>query len=218
MEHYPGTRKRGERGYQEGRETSVSDPGHCPDAARSCGDPGKKTPAKTVKQQLQRRLRLIWAFYTRCSEYRWGKRRSRIIGLSSLMYVLPSLALFPVCHWEAWLWALVSVLSFNADYVFAGMRDSLWICAAHMIDRYVASLMLGVQIVWNIPLWFSKGIVPGATGTLLIVISCILKYVGERTRSYDRHVVYHSAWHLVGGLGRLLVAVLEYPKLLKEWY
>ncbi|CBZ56237.1 conserved hypothetical protein [Neospora caninum Liverpool] len=173
---------------------------------------------KSFAERVRRRLRLISAFYLHCREYKWGRRRSRTIALSSALYLLPALALFPVCTWEAWLWILTAIFSFNADYTFAGMRDNLWICGVHMADRYFASAMLGLQIFYNIPLWFRKAISIGAIGLGLTLACCVFKLLGMRTKVFRHHVIYHTLWHVIGSVGRVLVAVLEYPELLTMWY
>ncbi|KEP61104.1 UNVERIFIED_CONTAM: hypothetical protein HHA_251520 [Hammondia hammondi] len=184
----------------------------------ACVEPKLPREKTRLADSVRRRVRLVTAFYLHCHEYKWGRRRSRTIGLSSAFYVLPALALFRVCRWEAWLWAVTAVFSFSADYVFVGMRDSAWICGVHMADRYVATVMLGVQCLYNLSLWFTKGIHVGALGLSLIVVSCAFKVLGSRTKVYRRHAVYHSLWHVFGSVGRVLVAVLEYPQLSALWY
>ncbi|EPR63318.1 putative transmembrane protein [Toxoplasma gondii TgCatPRC2] len=189
---------------------STKKPGACVEPEPPCEKTG-------LASSVRRRIRLVTAFYLHCHEYKWGRRRSRTIGLSSAFYMLPALALFPVCRWEACLWAVTAVFSFSADYIFAGMRDNAWICGVHMADRYVATAMLGVQCLYNLPLWFTKDIHLGALGLSLIVVSCAFKVLGSRTKVYRRHAVYHSLWHVFGSVGRVLVAVLEYPELSAMW-
>ncbi|PFH31464.1 hypothetical protein BESB_028990 [Besnoitia besnoiti] len=168
--------------------------------------------------RVRRRLRVVYSFYRYCHEYKWERRQSRTIALSSLLYFLPALALLPVCQWESWLWAFTAAVSFSADYIFVGMRHNMWVCGVHMTDRYVATGMLALQIFYNVPLWFSKGLHIGLAGVMLIICSCFFKCLGTRTKVYRHHVVYHSLWHVVGGVGRVFVAALEYPELLQMWY
>lgn len=166
---------------------------------------------------LRNRAHRTFVFFTVCTDYRWSGQRAKLIALSCLFFVIPALTLLPVCAWEALLWAAVCVVSYLADYTFSGRRDTVAIRAVHMTDRYLASVMLGIQIIYNIPLWFHRGVTIGATGTVFTIASCFCKYLGGETDDFQVHVIFHSLWHVLGSTGRATVAFLEYPGLRETW-
>ncbi|KAL8441924.1 hypothetical protein Emag_006802 [Eimeria magna] len=157
------------------------------------------------------------------TSYKWGKRRSRLVGLSCLVYLLPYLCLSSSSsssssssgssisrkQAESYMWLCVTFFSFLSDYVFSGQRHSRGVRALHLADRWLASAALLLQCTFNLRLWFLASVSTGSAGLLLILFCCLVKYIGVLAHTFTQYAWAHSAWHLAGAASRCVMVFLE---------
>ncbi|KAL8431856.1 hypothetical protein ACSSS7_004985 [Eimeria intestinalis] len=152
------------------------------------------------------------------TSYKWGERRSHLVGLSCFVYLLPYLCLSSSRsssssssgqQAESYMWVCVTCFSFLSDYVFSGQRHSRGIRALHLADRWVASAALLLQCTFNLRLWFLSSFSTGAAGLILIFFCCFVKYVGALAHTFTQYAWAHTAWHLAGAASRCIMVFLE---------
>lgn len=125
------------------------------------------------------------------------KCRSKIAGLSGILYALP--ALVAVGHpYDQIMWTVQAMLSILADYCYI-CQDSFW----HGVDRYFA-IFNAVTIVWRVSVVLSWHI----AFLMIIPMGC---FVGasraKDQRDLDSWHVWHCLWHVSSGP---LVGVVVY--------
>lgn len=75
---------------------------------------------------------------SRQSSLPWGHRRSKLIGISCFLFLLPiPLLLKSCCPFAAFMLAVVTVSSFSSDYVYTGVESR-----SHLLDRALAPVAL----------------------------------------------------------------------------
>ena len=75
---------------------------------------------------------------SRQSSLPWGHKRSRMIGISCFLFLLPiPLLVQSCCPFAAFMLAVVTVSSFSSDYLYSGVES--W---SHLLDRLFAPIAL----------------------------------------------------------------------------
>ena len=75
---------------------------------------------------------------SRQSSLPWGHRRSKLIGISCFLFLLPiPLLLKSCCPFAAFMLAVVTVSSFSSDYIYTGVESR-----SHLLDRALAPVAL----------------------------------------------------------------------------
>ncbi|XP_026193083.1 uncharacterized protein LOC113147277 [Cyclospora cayetanensis] len=154
------------------------------------------------------------------SSFRWGHRRSVLVGISCFFYLVPSFCLFytsrsgrslrSVEHEvEAYVWLVVTLASFLSDFIFSGQRHNWVVRAVHMTDRWVASAALLLQCIYNVPLWFAASFSTGCLGLILVLCCCCVKSLGASASCFSAYVWSHTNWHLAGAVARSIMAFVE---------
>lgn len=166
-------------------------------------------------------LRFFSYYWDVGPSFKWNCRRSRLIGFSCLMYLLPGLCLFcssansnsdsnsSMKLRESYLWIFVTMFSFLSDYVFSGQRHIWCVRAVHLADRWLASAAFFLQCIYNLPLWFCISVSTGVLGLVLICMCCYIKYLGGIARRYREYALAHTTWHIAGAIARCIMAFLE---------
>lgn len=166
---------------------------------------------KWVRRAASRAVLFYWDCRT---PFKWGCERSLLIGISSLFYLHPMTCLRPYLFWESNMWLLVTICSFLSDYVFSGQRGSSLIRGVHLVDRWVASLALSTQIIYNVPLWFSESFALGLSGFVIVSAAVLTKVAGFFAKDFQQYIFLHFAWHTVGAFGRSIQNSLQYERFL----
>jgi hypothetical protein len=115
--------------------------------------------------------------------------RSKMAGLSGILYALPALA--AAGHpYDQIMWTVQAMLSILADYFYI-CQDSIW----HGIDRYFA-IFNAITVVLRVSVVLSWEII-------LLVIIPMGCFVGanraKNKRNIDSWHVWHCLWHVSGG-------------------
>jgi len=120
----------------------------------------------------------------------WGRRRSSLIGLSALCYVLPSLV--DASRRRAMLWVLQAALCFWSDYIDTGKFG-----VSHLLDKMLASaLTFYVVAVGLAELGLPLVLLLGAPTFFCLAVSS-KRRIDKDFRGY---AIYHSLWHLTSSL------------------
>lgn len=126
----------------------------------------------------------------------WGHRPSPLIGASCFLFLLPVPYLLRACQpVAAALLGCVTASSYLSDHVYTGLES--W---AHAADRVLAPITFAacLQAVY---------VTCGArwASVSLVALLCHLRAnYHAKHGGYERFVVWHSLWHLVG-VGVILV-------------
>uniref|UniRef100_A0A0G4FTN3 Uncharacterized protein n=1 Tax=Chromera velia CCMP2878 TaxID=1169474 RepID=A0A0G4FTN3_9ALVE len=136
------------------------------------------------------------------TEYKWGKRRSTLVGVSCLMFVLPGICVWPLCRKEALLWFSCAVTSTASDYFYSGYRERPFDRMVHYCDKWLASVTL-LWVIVSISMqtagrdWNALGV-----GVLLVVASLYCLVHSRTAQTFEQRNLWHSLWHAVATCGR----------------
>lgn len=124
----------------------------------------------------------------------WGPRRSSLIGVSALFFLLPW------CVDGRFIWALQAWICFHSDYLDSGRHS-----ASHAFDRILAHLLVGAVLFVGLR----------HLGVLYVVVLSTPTFFffsrsGRRRRAGDFHgyARYHFLWHLAAGSSAALTLYL----------
>jgi|SaaInlStandDraft_5_1057022.scaffolds.fasta_scaffold129942_2 hypothetical protein len=148
--------------------------------------------------QVNHQLKSMFEDFGKTNMY--TKRKSFVIGVSSVCYLFPVLALESTAaklsgdntnlRLLQLLFCVQTFLSFYSDYWTTGINH-----ISHGIDRWFATSMtvlmtfMGVHFV--------------STGTMLLLLPPLLCFFNSKLavkkRAFGSYIFYHTLWHIVGG-------------------
>ncbi|KAL9191057.1 hypothetical protein ACHAXT_000763 [Thalassiosira profunda] len=132
---------------------------------------------------FQRRL-------SRQSSLSWGHKPSPLIGASCFLFLLPiPLMIRACCPVSAGLLGCVTVSSYLSDHVYTGLES--W---AHTFDRATAPLAF-TSCLYSV---YSHCGVWWAISSCAAVVCHVLANYYSKQGQYERFVIWHSLWHVVG--------------------
>lgn len=126
----------------------------------------------------------------------WGTERSNLIGVSAICYAAPAVVDVMNGRGRAVVWLLQALACFWSDFVDSGRYG-----ISHCFDKILASTLtlyiIRMALVHRGPMFVISLAMPtfGCYG---------LSTAARRANNYDRYALFHSLWHVCGGV----VAVL----------
>jgi hypothetical protein len=126
----------------------------------------------------------VAVFFSPKTKMGWLPYRSRMIGVSCLLYGVPF-------TWGGWpMFLMQMVCSLMSDYVMTG-RDSYW----HPTDRTLATLNSAFFVVnscFVIPWWQIVLLSVGTFGSYFASVNFI------KNQHFDGYRIAHTLWHVTG--------------------
>ena len=111
--------------------------------------------------------------------------RSRVIGLSTLLFAVPALARSSMPRWKRAACVAQAIVAFYSDYVYAGRPH-----ISHGVDRWLAT----VNVVLSAPEAIYRGY-------FFIPASCYyLSMKSIQAADKSAYIFWHTLWHIFGAL------------------
>ena len=147
------------------------------------------------------------------------KEKSIIVGISCLFYLAPAILIHYLSihlrwhtYYEILLYAITTLDSFIADYIYFG-RKSIF----QALDRWTASIaafLNSLKLVFGIGFGFyingfSAGLYRFSFIMFLVFISVPSLALSRKAQTQNTFVFFHTMWHLASSFGMCIVVLIE---------